>query len=146
MEQAQKGVEESERGVVGLARHRRAVGGLDHLQVPRREFIPEEAVEEVKGLRESEFAHKVGHLGGSVVKFGAEPFHSLGGRGVGFGIGVDLPPLHKAESIPDFVAEIAAGLAQLLVEKDIVAGGGGHHQPHAHAVGAETVNEVEGIG
>ncbi len=146
MEQAQQRIEVRARGAHGLGVDRAAVGGLDHLEVPRREVVPEESVHCHQGLVDAEFLHQVGDLGHGGVEARAEPAHGQRRHLVGTRRGVFLPAAHQAEGIPYLIAEVAALLAEALVKHDIVAGRGGEHHAHAHTVGAVAVDEVERVG
>ena len=57
-----------------------------------------------------------------------------------------LPPLDQPEGIPYLIVEVTSLLAEVLVEEDIIAGRGREHHAHAHAVGAELLDKLDGVG
>ena len=59
---------------------------------------------------------------------------------------VNGPAVDEAESVPYLVAEIAALLTQRIIVHDVVPGRSIQHQPHAHTVGAEAVDQFQRIG
>ena len=130
----------------GLSVDGLSVGGLHHFQQPAREFVPEEAVHLHQGFAQAVLAVEVSHFGSAAAQFGTEPAESQAGRFGLFGSLIDLPALYQTEGVPDFVAEVAALFAECLVEEDIVAGGGGQHHAHAHAIGTEAGDEVQRVG
>ena len=146
MEHAQEGVEVVNYFRKGAAVDGRAVCGLDHLEVPGGELVAEETVDRHEGFGDSELGEEVVDFGDGGGELAPEPF---GGHAADFGLFesfVHAPALDEAEGVPDFVAEVAALLHELVVVHDVVAGGGGEHQAHADAVGAIVADEVEGVG
>ena len=60
--------------------------------------------------------------------------------------GVHRPAVQEAVGVPYFVTEVAALLAQRLVEHHVVASRRGDQHGHAHAVGAELFDQLQRIG
>ena len=121
------------------------VGGLDHLEVPAGELIPEQAVDSHQCLGDAVLAEEVVDLLVGLLELGVEP---LGGYAACLGLLAvgNGPSLNQTEGIPNLVVEVAALLAQALIEENVVASGGGEHHAHAHAIGAELLDKLDGVG
>ena len=79
MQLVEQAIEEADGGVIDLAGDGLTVGGLHHLQVPGREFIPEELIDGHQGLAQTVLAKEVGYLSGYSVLLGFEPIHGQTG-------------------------------------------------------------------
>ena len=146
VEQAEQLVEELLRAGKRFGVDGALVGGLHQLEVPAAEVIPEEFVEPLEGLRDAVAAEVCLQLGDVAAHDVAEP---LDGGGVHLALRercVDLPAVDQTVGVPDFVAEVAALLAERLVEHHVVAGRRREQHRHAHAVGAVLCDEVQRVG
>ena len=152
MQHLEQGIEETQGSVVGgtvdglwLAVN---VGRLHHLEIPARELVPEEFVDGHQCLRDAVFLQQVVHLGIGLLQLGVEPGdgHLVGDQCVGaIGVVGHLPSFHQSEGIPYLIVEVASLLAQGLVEEDVVTGRSREHHAHAHAVGTELLDELNGV-
>ena len=149
MQHLQQGIEEAQRSLIGLAvdglRLSVDVGGLHHFEIPTRELVPEEFIYCHQCFGEAVFREQVNELFVHLLQLGLKPLGgNLAGHGL-FALG-HLPAFHQTEGIPNLVVEVTTLLAERLVEEDVVAGRSGEHHAHAHAVGAEAVDEIERVG
>ncbi len=145
MKHAEKRIKESKSGLQCSTIGTVAICRLNHLKIPRREFIPEQTICCHESLGDTEFTHKVLDFGKSGVKLSLKPAHCLR-RSLRLRLVLNLPTLYETESIPYLVAEIASLLAEFIVIHDIVSGRSGKHQTHTHAIGAILRDQVERIG
>ena len=146
MQQAQQRIEEPF-GFVDRPRvDRHPVSRLYHFEIPPAEIVPEEFVEQHEGLRNAVAAEIPVQLRHGAAQRLAEPFArqavvvALGERPV------HRPAVDEPVGVPNLVAEIAALLAQRLVEHHVVAGRRRKQHRHAHTVGAVLRDQVERIG
>ena len=128
-----------------LAVDGRAVGWLHHFQVPTGELVPEQAVYGHQRIRNAVFAEVVVEFSIRLTQFGSKPFRGDAALRRLFDVG-HLKSFHQTEGIPYLVVEVASLLAENLVEEDVVAGRGGEHHAHTHAVGSILVDEFDGVG
>ncbi len=144
MQQTEQCIEISERSLIGSTVDRLAIGWLDHFEIPRREFVPEEFVDCHQGFRQTELAEEVVDLGNGLVELHLEPFHSLGSILRLSGIS-HFPTLDKTERVPDFVVEVTSLLAKRIIVKDVVAGRSGKHQTHTHTICTEFLDKHQWV-
>ena len=155
MEHLQQDVEEAQCGIVcctvdglGLTVN---VCGLDHLQIPAGELVPEEFVDDHERIGYAVLREVVDELCVSLLELGVEPCDSNGITSLTSLTSLTsftshLPAFHQTEGIPDLIVEVTSLLAESLVEEDVVACGGREHHTHAHTIGTEFLDEFDGVG
>ena len=139
-------VEKSDRGVERRPVDRLSVGRLDHLEIPARKFVPEQLVYQHQRFGNAVFGEMLLDLTQRLLEHRVEPADC---RGVAFALReafVDRPAAYQTVSVPYFVAEVAALLAERIVEQQVVACGRAQQHGHAYAVGPVLRDQVERVG
>ena len=116
-------------GVNGLL-----VARLNHFKIPRREFIPEEAIYLHQSFRDTILREQICNLSCTLTQLSSEPFCGLLRS---FGLYqslIYLPTLYKAESVPNLVTEVTTLFAQRFIKQDVVTSRGRKHHTHAHSI------------
>ena len=143
MEQVVKGFQHAAlgSGIDGFA-----VGRFHEFEEPAGEVIPEELIDLHEGFAQTVSGIEVCHRGGTLSETCFKPFHRLcGDFGLCF-VFINLPAVHEAEGVPDFVAEVSSLLTQFFIKEDVVASRSGEHHAHSDAVSTIFLNESDGVG
>ena len=119
--------------------------GLGQLDVPVAEGVPDEVVDLGGGHAQLVLVEVVRDLAAQVVELGQYPA-VLQLQPVGQPVLLNRQVHHhEAGRVPQFVGEVAHGLAALHVKAHVVAGGVAGDQVEAKGVGAELLDHFDGI-
>ena len=145
VQQQHQVLEELDGGSVGHGVDALALRSLHHLEVPRAEVVPSELVDAHQGIAQAVLVDVVVGFGQHLVEARLKPLDGhLGSLGLG-GVFIHIPAFHETQGVPNLVAEVAALLAEGLVEEDVVAGRGAEHHAHTYAIGTKLVDEFNRI-
>ena len=146
MDKLEELLEELHRGLISTAVDRLAEGGLDELQIPRAELVPEEFVDGHQSIGDAELGvmvfDRLDGLGKEVV----EPLDGDPRRLLLLRLLVYAPTADKSVGVPDLSAEIASLLDLGLIVKDIVAGRRAQEHAQTDCIGAVFLDKDERVG
>ena len=139
-------LEQGYHGVVGGFVDGLLVSGFYHLKQPRAEIVPHQFVGGHQGVAQAVFAEIVLYRGEGFVQMTFEPQQACVVLLRLRQVFVHAPAFHQTHGVPYLVAEVTSLFAESLVERQVVACGGGEQHAHAHAVGAEFVDKLDWVG
>ena len=145
MQEFQQRVEERQGLFVSLVVDGLSVSRFDHFEVPTGELVPEQLVHGHEGLAQTVLLEQVCHFPCCGSQHGIEPTCGDGCRFRLRDVG-RLPAFHEAEGVPYLVVEVAALLAECVVEQDVVTCRGGQHHSHTYAVSTVSFYQIERVG
>ena len=146
MKQTKQGIEETECSLISSLIDRLLIPRFYHLQIPRRELIPEQFIDSHHRLAQTIFTERIVYLGDCLIQLHLEPFHGDSGcLRLGDRI-VYRPALHQAESVPYLIIEVTSLLTQSIIERNIISGRSREHQAHTYAVRTVLLDQLQRIG
>ena len=129
------------RPINGLSKRR-----LDGLQVPTAVFLPDQPVGGHQGLAQSEIGKLAFQLLHGLLASCIHPSHgSCRGSWLFFGR-IHFPTLDQSKGIPNLVGKIPALLAELFVERQIIACRGSEQHAHTDTICAILLHQLNGVG
>ena len=124
---------------------RRAVGRLNHLQVPATEIVPEQLIGNHQRLRDAVILEIILNLCQCCIEAVCKPRHSLLRAVALCQRSINLPAVDKAVCVPNFITEVTPLLAESIVEHQVVTSRRAEHHRYTHTVCTILGNQVEWV-